>query len=36
VKSAREALAARNEPVTLEALVREALVALPTPGARAS
>jgi hypothetical protein len=36
VRSAREALAARNEPVTLEALVREALVALPTPGARAS
>jgi hypothetical protein len=36
VKSGREALAARDEPVTLEALVREALVALPTPGARAS
>jgi hypothetical protein len=36
LKSAREALAARDEPVRLEALVREAFVALPTPGARAS
>jgi hypothetical protein len=36
LKSAREALAARDEPVTVEALVHAALVALPTPGARAS
>jgi hypothetical protein len=36
LKSAREALAARDEPVTLEALLHAALVALPTPGARAS
>jgi hypothetical protein len=36
LKSAREALAARDEPVTLEALLHAALVALPTPGARTS
>jgi hypothetical protein len=36
LKSAREALAARDEPVTLEALLHAALVALPTSGARVS
>ena len=34
MKSAREALAARDEAVTLESFVREALVALPGPRAR--